>query len=384
MRPNFVEHLCTAQVALAILILTAAAFSSQEPFSGTSLFGERGIPILDYSVENYGEYAVFNPPADILSDHSQIDRECTNTVSNINLSSNSSGWYCASLGIFVARKPQVPRGGRTLHPRPHALSYSISVDDDENYSNITLPSQICPYAVIGDLLSPQGDLMENVTLARIHDTIRSLSSTEQKSYMSTILLDAKNEINALLSEYVCDVPTGGYRSLLWNGQAYHAQDVRGYCSLLLTGGAVEFGIAYGSYVLSGYEGTEVHFSNGTKGFFAAGAAVLLTGVGVLWTKWHADGYFKSMDAIVASAFVVAVKGFAAGMKTAATGICTGSAAVARNIQNLYASSQCCGPQVIGNANAPGIEMQPQADNNAAQQQAGPMQGVPAVLQGPQC
>lgn len=69
MKPNLVEYQCTAQVALAILILTPAVFSSQEPFTGTSLFGERGKPILDYSIENYSEYTMFNPPADILSDH---------------------------------------------------------------------------------------------------------------------------------------------------------------------------------------------------------------------------------------------------------------------------------------------------------------------------
>jgi len=90
-----------------------------------------------------------------------------------------------------------------------------------------------------------------------------------------------------------------------------------------------------------------------------------------------------MDAIVASGFVVVVKATAAAMKKAATGVCVGSAAVLENIRNLYASCQCCGPQAIGDANAPGIQMQPQANNNPAQQ-AGPMQGAPAVLQAPQC
>lgn len=66
-----------------------------------------------------------------------------------------------------------------------------------------------------------------------------------------------------------------------------------------------------------------------------------------------------------------------------TSICTESAAVIKEIRKLYASCQCCGPQVIGDANAPSIQMQPQGNNNAAQQ-AGPMQGAPAVLQGPQC
>lgn len=283
MRRNLSEHICTAQIALSILLSTAAGFLSQEPSTGTSLFDERKIPILDYSTENYGEYAVFNPPADILSDHSQINEECTNTVGNINLSSNSSGWYCASLGIFVARKPRVPQGRKTLHPRPHALSYSIIVDDDENHFNITLPSQICPYAVIGDLLSPQGDLMENVTLAKIHDTIRSLSSTEQKSYVSTILQDAKNDINAQLSAYVCDSPAGGYRSLLWDGQAYHAQDMRGYVSLGLTFLPVELGILFGGYALSSYGGVELHFSNSTKALLSAGAGVTRMDTSSLWT-----------------------------------------------------------------------------------------------------
>lgn len=70
MRRNLSEHIYTAQIALSILLSTAAGFLSQEPSTGTSLFDERKIPILDYSTENYGEYAVFNPPADILSDHS--------------------------------------------------------------------------------------------------------------------------------------------------------------------------------------------------------------------------------------------------------------------------------------------------------------------------
>lgn len=207
------------------------------------------------------------------------------------------------------------KGRKTLHPRPHAMIYSIVVDDDENYFNITMPSQICPDAVIGDLLSLQGDLMENVTLARIHDTIRSLSPTEQKSYMSTILqmLYSRN-MSAMCQQVITEASYGTVRRT--------THRTCGYWSLFLTGAALEIGVAYGGYVLSGYGGVEVHFPNGTKGAFAAGAAVLRTGVGVLWTKWPTDGHFKSMDAIVASAFVAAVKAFAAAMKRAVTVICT--------------------------------------------------------------
>lgn len=343
---------------------------------------------MDYSVENYGQYAVFNPPLDILIDRSQINQECTNTVANMNLSSQTSGWYCASSsGVFVAKKPRQLDRRKTLHPRSHAMSYSIIIDDENgngNGVNITLSSQVCPSSIMGDLMSPQGELMKNVTMARIHDTIRSLSLKEQQSYLRRLLQGAKDAIDTQLQEFICDSQAGGNRALLWQGQRYHDVDMSGYWAYGLTAAPILFGVAWAGAWGSGYGGIEAQFSNVTKTSITAGAAVLFFGVTKLWDKFQADGNFQSMEAIVASAFVAAVNGFVAVMRYSGSGACLAGSAVLKGIKDLWDSCQCCGPQAIGDGNAPGIQMQPQSNNNPAAPQAGPLEGQPGVIGLPQC
>ena len=98
---------------------------------------------------------------------------------------------------------------------------------------------------MGDLMSPHGDLIKDVTMVRIHDIIRSLSLKDQKSYLTTLLQNAKNDIDTLLSQIVCDQSSGGSRTLLWRWERRFATtDMSGYPSLFVTGGPLLFGAGY--------------------------------------------------------------------------------------------------------------------------------------------
>ena len=140
MNGSLIKVAWAVQAALIVQALIMTALSSSDSSPGTVLFDAQGIPILDYSVGNYGQYAVFNPPLDILFDKSQVNQECTNTVSNINLSSQTSGWYCSasSSRIFVEKNRWLPKGQKTLHPRSHASSYSLVTQDEKGLVFIIL------------------------------------------------------------------------------------------------------------------------------------------------------------------------------------------------------------------------------------------------------
>jgi len=89
-------------------------------------------------------------------------------------------------------------------------------DGNDTTFDISMPSNLCPYAVIGDLESPQGDIMESATLSKIHDTLFALSSSDQTTYLLRLLNNAIDAIQAEFNTLVCDEPVGGSRALLWS------------------------------------------------------------------------------------------------------------------------------------------------------------------------
>lgn len=378
-----------AELAIIAFAASAGALPQTSPSSNSVAFGSNGLPIFNSLTGGIGQFVIINPPIELYAGPNQINQNCSILIpANIVASSpNLWGWFCVSLAtLFVQRhKHKLSTTVAVLQPWKPGTSYSAIFDDGNGTTfEISVPSDLCPYTVLGDLESPQGSIMENATQSEIHDTLYALSTTDQGTYLSRILNNALNALQTELDALICTGPVGGARTLLWDLK--FAKNFSGW----LTGMPLWFGVAFGFYAWANGEGPlHVHYGWAEKDAILAAGTVVVTGLAIILGKLGTDGMFSDIDHWVAIQFAAVCSGFVTGLKKLGGGACTAAGVVSQTIGNLWNSCQG-GLQAIGNPNDagnPGVQMQPVGNNNpaqAAQPQAGPQPGPAGTIQPPVC
>ncbi len=284
-------------LALAALASITGALLPLGPSSNTLPLGSNCLTIFNISTGDIGQFNVVNPPPDLYTAPNQLIQNCSSTVpADIAASPNPSGWFCVSLASWVVQRRSHVLSSTVaiLQPWKPGTTYSAMFDDGNGTTfDISMPSNLCPHAVIGDLESPQGDIIENATLSKIHDTLFALSSTDQTTYLSRLLDNAIDAIQAEFDALVCDEPVGGSRALLWS---LNPRQLKNW-SAWITGTPLTFGIFFGAFAWSnGWGPFHVRYGWAARDSILASAAVLQVGLVILWTKLSADGRFEDFDA----------------------------------------------------------------------------------------
>ena len=155
----------------------------------------------------------------------------------------------------------------------NTYSWSATYDDGNgNGYNITYPTQLCSYNVIGDVLSPDGYLVQNATLQSVYTSLKGLSAEALYEYTTTMLQDAVNRFEHEIEAILCDPPVGGARGLLTR---YQASQVSGRWVLGITGTVGTFGLAFGGlYVPIAHPGPTANLSKTDDVFLIAASTAL--------------------------------------------------------------------------------------------------------------
>lgn len=244
--------LATQAAVLIAVFATLASSISLSPSVSQNLFD----PLLVLGEDTIGRFMLENPPENFTNALVSQAPNCTGLIDNVDASTlNSSAWSCASSPLLVPRRRRVP----SRIPIFNTYSYSATYDDgDGNGYNITYPTQLCSFNVVGDVVSPNGPLVQNATLQSVWTLLAGLSAEELYNYTETMLQNAVNKFEAEIEAAICDPPVGGSRGLLTR---YRASQVSGKWVLGLTGLAGSFGVAWGGlYVPIAHPGPTANFT----------------------------------------------------------------------------------------------------------------------------
>lgn len=250
-------------------------------------------------------------------------------------------------------------------PSRRPKKYSATYDDGNgNGYNITYPTQLCSFDVIGDVLSPNGTLVQNATLQSVWTVLAGLSAEELYNYTVTMLQNAVDKFEAEVEEAICDPPSGGSRGLLTR---YLASQVSGNWVLSITGIIGTFGVAWGGlYVPIAHPGPTANFSKTDDVSLIAAS----TTAGFIFT-FALNALKKKEVTNVIEAFILTVvvtvgEVFWSLFKQAWRGLCTTTIILLAEVGEFYLRIRN-NLVVVGDANnlPPGVEMVPQ--NNPGQQ-----------------
>lgn len=376
---------------LAALVSITRALLTGGPPSNTVPLGPNVLPIFNNSTGNNGYFAIFNPPPSLYTGANQLIQNCSTAVlTTLITPPDPSAWFCVSVANLLVKSHSHTFSSTVaiLQPWKAPTTYSAIFEGDNGTTfEIGIPSDLCPHAVLGDLQSPQGDAIVNATPAVINDVLSALSIADQTTYLSRLLTNAIDALQAELDALVCSEALGGSRALLWN--YVESQNMKGW-SYWITGSTLTAGIIFTTAMVpNGWSPYDVHIGWAAKsGILAAGGSVQL-GLVFLWNKLFADGMFHSIDYGFVNIFIAAANGFTAGLKLLGRA-CVSLASVKQALIDLYNQCQCCGPQAIGPnpgdqalpaANQP---EQPGQPGQPVQPQADPQLQPAAVLPQPEC
>lgn len=342
--------------AFILVILTTIVFSKgfSLPESHESLL----------SNDTIGHFMLRHPPKNYTEEFVAQTPNCTALTYNVDASNlNSSAWSCASIPVLVARRRRLP----SRIPIFNTYSYSATYDDGNgNGYNITYPTQLCSSSVIGDVLSPQGYVVQNATLQSVWTSLAELSPSELYTYTETMLRSAFGKFDTAIEAAICDPPVGGLRALLTR---YTASQVSGKWVLALTGSVGVFGVAFGSiYVPTVHPGITAHLTGTEDAVLIAASTTLSTLYFFALQKLHKAEATNVIEAFILTLLVTAGEAFLCPFQQAWRGLCTTTILLMDLIEEFRRRAQA-EVVVVANANQAVVEMVPV--DNAVQQQDPP-------------
>lgn len=271
------------------------------------------------------------------------DKDCTDERWNIDVSHPSPSWPCA----FVE---PVDRKRRVAHHRPvqfpYALTYSATYNVDGRGYNITLPGELCAETVVGDFVTPAGNLHRNASLVTVHNSLSNLSPLTLRSFTERRLRFAQSRLYNALKPYMCDPPSGGSRELLFR---YSTSDRTGDCCWALLSIFGSLAIWAGSmYVpLANPVGTGNWTGNQVFGLATVGIALMVTYNVVLDRLRRQELTLQSWEANSLNFFIAAGEAIVQGLRASWGGICTAPAALWHQASGFCAQSRLPGLQAPG-------------------------------------
>ncbi|KAL8768190.1 MAG: hypothetical protein Q9209_005499 [Squamulea sp. 1 TL-2023] len=241
--------------------------------------------------------------------------------------------------------------------------YSAVYERDGKGYNITLPGQLCANTIIGDFISPAGNLYPNASLATVHASLFLLSEQVLLSYTERRLIIAAKRLYDSLKPWICDPPAGGARALLFR---YEASDRTGQCCYAILAGLavpIFMGTMYIPLAHPGYtaqwSGT-AHWSVASFGF-----ALLTAHTIILDRLRRSELRLQRMEAATLNFFIIAGEQIRKALDASWGGICTTSAMLWEQVGGLCAESRAPGLQAPGVGPDPG---QPQGGDAGRLQQ----------------
>ena len=258
----------------------------------------------------------------------------------------------------------------------NTYSYSATYDDGNgNGYNITYPTQLCSFNVIGDVPSPEGHLVQNATLQSVYSSLAGLSAEELYEYEETMLQNALDKFEAAIEPVICDPPVGGSRGLLTR---YISSQVSGKWVLFITGVIGTFGVAFGGlYVPIAHPGPTANFTKVDDVVLIAAS----TAAGFIYTfalnELRKREVTNVIEAFILTVVVTAGETFLSLLKQAWRGMCTTTLIFLAEVGEFYLRIRNQ-RMVIGDGNnlPPAVEMVPQ--NNPVQQPPQQPQPPPQV------
>ena len=309
LRPSILATQVAAVIAVFSVPLSSASSSPSASLDLTNpLLGE----------DTIGYFMLKNPPQNFTDAFVKQTPNCTGLVDNVDASTlDSSAWSCASSAILVPRRRRLPN----RFPFFNTYSYSATYDDGNgNGYNITYPTQLCSYNVIGDVLSPDGYLVQNATLQSVYTSLNGLSPEALYEYTTTMLQGAVNRFEHEFEAILCESPVGGARGLLTR---YQASQVSGSWVLGITGTIGTLGLAFGGlYVPIAHPGPTANFSRTVDVLLAAAASVLLFVLSFALDQMHKKEITNVIEAFIFTLVVTTGEVFLDLLKHAWQNTCT--------------------------------------------------------------
>ncbi len=331
----------------------------------TNVFSSKGflLPNAHESMlanDTIGRFMLSHPPKSYTDAVVAQTPNCSTLSYNVDVSTlNSSAWPCASTPMLFARRRRLP----SRIPTFNSYSYSTTYDDGNgNGYNITYPTQLCSFSVIGDVLSPEGYVVQDATLQSVWTSLAELSPDELYAYTVTMLQSAFDKFDTAIKAAICDPPVGGLRGLLTR---YSASQVSGKWVLALTGSVGVFGVAFGSiYVPTVHPGITANLTGTEDAVLIAASTTVSTLYFFALQKLHKAEVTNVIEAFILTLLVTAGEGFLYPFQQAWRGLCTTTILLKEMIENFHRQAQTT-VVVVGNANQAGVEMV--APDNPVQQ-----------------
>ena len=349
-----------------------AIFTTIVPSKAFNLFESHESLLAEATI---GHFMLTHPPKNYADELIAQTPNFTRYNYNVDASAlNSSTWLCASSPMLVPRRRRLP----SRIPIFNTYSYSATYDDGNgNGYNITYPTQLCSFSVIGDVMSPQGYPVPNATLQSVWMSLAGLSPEELYTYTETMLQTAFDKFDTATEAAICDPPASGLRGLLTR---YAASQVSGKWVLALTGSVGVFGVAFGSiYVPTVHPGITANLTGTEDAVLIAASTTISTLYFFALQKLHKAEVTNVIEAFILTLLVTAGEGFLWPFQHAWRGLCTTTLLLMDLIESFHQQVQN-NVVVVGDANQAGVEMVP--PNNPAQQQQ--PQNPPQVQVGNVC
>lgn len=202
-----------------------------------------GADIANLGEDTIGAYMLTHPPDNYTVAEVAQTPDCMNFTNNIDASTlDSTSWSCASSSSLLRRQ-------RSNESTPMFPTYSYSVisngSNGDGY-NITLPLELCSSTVIGNVMSPDGSLVQDATLQSVWTSLATLTSDELFDYIESIIQTSLDHRQQQFDTLSCDrSSTAEERELLTTIKTI--DDVSGLWVLSVGKTAGMFGVIFGLY-----------------------------------------------------------------------------------------------------------------------------------------
>lgn len=304
--------------------------------------------------DTIGHFMLTHPPENYTDELIAQTPNCTDFYYNVDASTlNSTAWSCASSPMLVPRRRRLP----SRIPIFPTYSYSATYDDGNgNGYNITYPLQLCSSSVIGDVLSPEGSVVQNATLQSVWTSLAALSPDELYNYTESLLQNAFNKFDIAIDTVLCDPPVGGSRDLLTR---YQPSQVSGKTVLALLGVPGVFGVAFGTiYVPVAHPGITANLTGTEDAVLSAASATITTLYFFALQKLHKAEVTNVIEAFIFTVLVTAAEGFIWPFRQAWEGLCTTMLLLKEAVERFQQQTQD-EVVVVADPNQAGVELVPQ-------------------------
>ncbi|KAL8919107.1 MAG: hypothetical protein Q9172_005137 [Xanthocarpia lactea] len=292
---------------------------------------------------SFNQFLAASSPPFFTNTGPDAGQSCANEIWNIDVTHPPSSWPCTLDGPGNRKRRVVEH--KRPYRFPHARTYSATYNDNNGSGyNITLPGHLCASTIVGDYISPAGNLYYNATMATIHNSLAHLSPLAVRAFTTRSLVLARRQLYDALKPFICDPHEAGARALLFR---YEASDRTGECCYGISAVVGTMIIAaVGMLIPTMHPGATANWSGLADYSIGVTTVTFIAIFNVILDRLRRPELrFQELEADTLNFFIAAKETIVKGLKVLGTGVCMGTAMLWTRVREFCARS--CLPGLRG-------------------------------------